>query len=101
MPKTFFKVPDNLIKEWPEVFEDMWITTMPVDYLHSLQIEFVNGRVWEISVADQIGKTESKLLSKKLKETFIEYRDTIKDVQIQLNIDKLRTDVEKSTKNLL
>jgi hypothetical protein len=101
MPKTFFRVPENLIQEWPEVFEDLWISTMPVDYLHSLQIEFVNGRVWEINVSDKIGSSESALLSKKLKETFIEYKDTIKDVQIQLNINKLKSDVEKSTKNFL
>ena len=47
MPKTLFKAPNNLVKEWPEIFEDMWISTMPVTYLHTLQIEFNNGRIWD------------------------------------------------------
>ena len=101
MPKNYFKVPENLIGEWPEIFEDMWISTMPVDYLHTLQIEFVNGRVWEINVNEKIGKEESELLSKRLRETFIEYRDTIKNIQFQVNIEKLKKDVEQSTKDLL
>jgi len=101
MPKNYFKVPENLISEWPEIFEDMWISTMPVDYLHTLQIEFVNGRVWEINITEQIGKEQSEFLSKRLKETFVEYRDTIKDVQFQLNIKKLKKDIAQSTKNFL
>jgi hypothetical protein len=101
MPKSFFKVPDNLVGEWPEIFEDMWISTMPVDYLHTLQIEFTDGRVWEIDISEKMDREESKVLSERLKETFVEYRDTIKTVQFQMNINKLKKDIEFSTKNLL
>jgi hypothetical protein len=101
MPKKYFKVPENLIGEWPEIFEDMWMSTMPVDYLHTLQIEFTDGRVWEINVSERLGKEESSLLSKKLKETFVEYRETIKNIQFKVNIEKLKRDVEHSTKDFL
>lgn len=101
MPKTFFKVPDSVINEWPEIFEDMWMSTMPISYLHSLQIEFVNGRVWEINVKEQLGKVEAALLSRKLLDTFQEYRESIKNVEFKLDVDRLKTDISNSTKDLL
>ena len=101
MPKQYFKVPSNLINEWPEIFEDMWISTMPVHYLHTLQIEFVNGRVWEINVSEQLRKVEAEALSRKLLETFREYRDSIKNVDFKLDVSRLKKDISESTKHLL
>ena len=101
MPNLFFRVPDNLVKEWPEVFEDMWMSTMPVTYLQILQIEFKNGRVWEINVTEQLKKSSPESLSTRLVETFREYRDTIKKVDFQLDIDRLKKDILTSTKDLL
>ena len=101
MPKVLFRVPENLVQEWPEVFEDMWISTMPVHYLHTLQIEFKDGRVWEINIKDQLEKVEAKQLSLKLVDTFREYRDTIKKVDFQLDVDRLKDDIAGLTKDLL
>ena len=101
MPNLFFRVPDNLVREWPEVFEDMWMSTMPVSYLQTLQIEFKNGRVWEINVKEQLKKSSPESLSTRLVETFREYRDTIKKVDFQLDIDRLKKDILTSTKDLL
>lgn len=101
MPKSLFKVPENLVQEWPEIFEDMWISTMPVHYLHTLQIEFTNGRVWEINITEQLGKVEADVLSDKLLDTFKEYRDSIKKVDFRINVKKLKEDINDSTKGLL
>lgn len=101
MPNLFFRVPDNLVREWPEVFEDMWMSTMPVSYLQTLQIEFKNGRVWEINVKEQLKKSSPESLSSRLVETFKEYRDTIKKVDFQLDVDRLKKDILTSTKDLL
>ena len=101
MPKSLFKIPTNLVDEWPEIFEDMWISTMPVNYLHTLQIEFTNGRIWEINIKEQLGKVESETLSKKLLETFKEYHDSIKTVDFQLDVIRLKGDISNLTKDIL
>ena len=101
MPKPLFRVPENLVQEWPEIFEDMWISTMPVNYLHTLQIEFKNGRVWEINITEQLARTEAEMLSNKLLDTFKEYRDSIKKVDFKINVGKLKDDILSSTKDLL
>jgi hypothetical protein len=101
MPKSLFKVPSNLVNEWPEIFEDMWMSTMPLNYLHTLQIEFTNGRVWEINIKEQLAKVESEILSKKLLETFKEYQDSIKKINFHLDVVRLKDDISSLTKNIL
>lgn len=101
MPKSLFKVPTNLVNEWPEIFEGMWMSTMPLNYLHTLQIEFTNGRVWEINIKEQLDKVESATLSKKLLETFKEYQDSIKKIDFQLDVIRLKDDISSLTKNIL
>jgi hypothetical protein len=101
MPKSLFKVPTNLVNEWPEIFEDMWMSTMPLNYLHTLQIEFTNGRVWEINIKEQLGKVESDILSKKLLETFKEYQDSIKKINFHMDVIRLKDDISNLTKDIL
>ena len=43
MPNPLFKPPRHLVKEWPEVFEDLYMNTMPVAYLDSVRLDFTDG----------------------------------------------------------
>lgn len=101
MPKPLFKPPKHLIKEWPEIFEDLYMNTMPVAYLLLLRLEFNNGRIWEIDVQEQIGKTDPQVMAEKLLSTFKEYRDDIKKIDFQMDIERLKSDIKESSKNLL
>jgi hypothetical protein len=92
MPKTLFKAPNNIVKEWPEIFEDMWISTMPVIYLHTLQIEFNNGRIWEFELKENISDSDSTMLSNKLKDLLSEYYTSISRIHFELDIDRLKVD---------
>jgi hypothetical protein len=99
--KPLFRPPKNLIQEWPEVFEDLYMNTMPVHYLEMLRIEFEDGRVWEINVQEQLSTTHSDIIADRLVDTFQEYREEIKKIDFKVNIDKLKTDVRNSSKKIL
>lgn len=101
MSKPLFRPPKNLIQEWPEVFEDLYMNTMPVHYLEMLRIEFEDGRVWEINVQEQLSTTHSDIIADRLVNTFQEYREEIKKIDFKVNIDKLKTDVRNSSKKIL
>lgn len=100
MPKPLFRPPKNLIQEWPEVFEDLYMNTMPVHYLDMLRIEFEDGRVWEINVQEQLSTTHSDIIADRLVDTFQEYREEIKKIDFKVNINKLKTDVRNSSKKI-
>jgi len=101
MPKPLFRPPENLIKEWPEVFEDLYMNTMPVHYLDIIRLEFGNGRVWEINIREQLTHSHSDIVANKLIETFQEYKDEIKKIDFKINIDKLKSDIGEETKRIL
>jgi len=101
MPKRFFKPPKNVIQEWPEIFEDMYMSTIPVKYMHSVEIEFNDGRLWEINIAEQLENEEAENVAKKLIEAFREYQDEIHNMNFSVDIEKLKNDVIKSTKGFL
>lgn len=100
MPKPLFRPPKNLIQEWPEVFEDLYMNTMPVHYLEMLRIEFEDGRVWEINVQEQLSSTHSDIIADRLVDTFQEYREEIKKIDFKVNVDKLKTDIRNSSKKI-
>lgn len=101
MPKPLFKPPKHLVKEWPEVFEDLYMNTMPVAYLIQLVLEFNNGRIWEINVQEQLAASDADTVADKLLSTFQEYRNDIKKIDFQMDIERLKQDIKESSKNIL
>jgi hypothetical protein len=89
-----------LIKEWPEVFEDMYMNTMPVAYLKNVRLEFNNGRIWEIDIQEQLGNATDEIVAEKLLDTFQEYKEEIIKVDFAIDIQKLKEDVIKQTKKI-
>lgn len=100
MSSPLFKPPSNMVKEWPEVFEDLYMNTMPVNYVKSLRLEFKNGRVWEIDIQDQLSQISSEALSSKMLDTLHEYRNDIHKIDFSINIEKLKVDIISSTKKI-
>jgi ribosomal protein S18 acetylase RimI-like enzyme len=100
VPKSF-KIPKNLVNEWPEIFEDMYISTMPVEYLHSIKLEFHDGRVWEIAVDEQLTSLKSQAIADRLIETLYEYAEDVKKIDFKVNVEKLKTDIKKEIRKIL
>lgn len=101
MSKPLFKPPRHLVKEWPEVFEDLYMNTMPVAYIISLRLNFTNGRIWEIDVQQQLDEEDSDQIAEKILEIFNEYKSDIQKIDFQMDIEKLKKDIKDSSKNLL
>lgn len=97
MPNPLFKPPKHLIKEWPEVFEDLYMNTMPVAYLDLIHLEFANGRVWEINVKEQLTHEDPDNIADKLLETIQEYKGEIIKIDFKVDIERLKKDIRDST----
>jgi len=99
--RHYFKPPKHLVDEWPEVFRDLYMDTMPVAYVDKMIIEFTDGRVWEINVKDQLKQQDSDALAKKLLDTLSEYKDTIKNLDFKIDVQLLKEDIKNKTKKIL
>ena len=101
MPNPLFKPPRHLVKEWPEVFEDLYMNTMPVAYLERIHLEFADGRVWEIDIKSELAKQTPDSIADILIDTLHEYRDDIQKIDFKVDITKLKRDIKDSSKDLL
>lgn len=101
MSKPLFKPPRHLVQEWPEVFEDLHMNTMPVAYLDMLRLEFNDGRIWEVDVQDQLKSDDAQAVADRLVNIFNEYRDDLKKIDFKMDIDRLKEDIKSSSDKLL
>jgi hypothetical protein len=101
MPNPLFRPPRHLVKEWPEVFEDLYMNTMPVAYLDTINLEFADGRVWQIDIKDQLKEESTDAIADRLIETLSEYKDEIKKIDFKVDVDRLKKDIKDSSKNIL
>ena len=100
MPNPLFKPPRHLVKEWPEVFEDLYMNTMPVAYLDSVRLDFTDGRVWEIDVKNELTKQTADSIADVLLNTLQEYKDEIKKIDFKVDVTRLKNDIASETNKL-
>lgn len=101
MPKKYFKPPKDVIKEWPEVFNEIYMSAMPVKYIHGVELTFQDGRVWEIDLPDQLDLVDEDDIIERLASSIRDFQDDIVTINFQVDIDRLKQDILKLTKNIL
>lgn len=86
-----------MVKQWPEILNDISVSSIPLAYINSIKICFSDGRLWEISLTspnkDKIAEQVDNLVT--------ELDDEIVKIDFDLNIKQLKTDIEKTTNNVL
>lgn len=101
MSNPLFKPPRHLVKEWPEVFEDLYMNTMPVAYLELVHFEFRDGRIWAVDVKEELKKTSAEEFAQRLFDMMTEYKEDVIKLDFKVDINKLKTDILDSTKTIL
>ncbi len=101
MNELFFNDQDYLINEWPEVFEDMQVNTIPVAYLDYVQLTFKTGMIWKIDIKNYLNTLEADTIADLLRELLNEYKNEIKTLKYKLNTDTLKKDIKKLSHPLL
>ncbi len=93
------QLPKEVIDHWPEVFKDVHIDVVPLEYLNSVRVEFTDGKIWDIDI--NTDKKPVKDLEKSLDDLFEQYQNVIKNVDFRLDTDKVKADITKRTKKFL
>lgn len=100
MPKSK-KLPKDVIDHWPEVFKDVDISVVPVQYLHSVRIFFKDGKVWDIDVNKTKQTKGIKTIEKAMEELFFEYEDSIQNIDFRLDTAKVKADIQGRTRHFM
>ena len=94
-------LPSEAIQLWPEVFGDIKLNAIPLNYVYSLLIKFKDGRTWEIKVTNKTKKNGWKSFEKSLQELCQTYEEFIVEVDCKIDTDRVKKDVERLTHKFL
>ena len=103
MPKKNKKLSHDVVNHWPEIFEDIEIKAVPIEYLRSINVHFTDGKVWEIDIDRRSVRHTSgaRELEDALEDLFEQYEDVIEGVDFKLDTEKVKLDIQSRTKSFL
>jgi hypothetical protein len=88
------KLPKEVIDHWPEVFEDVEVEVVPIEYLHSIRVSFDDGITWDIDVKKDADDYD---IESSVADLFETYQDSIIHIDFRLDTEKVKRDVSKRT----
>jgi hypothetical protein len=94
-PET--QLPPEVVGHWPEVFEDLDVKVVPLEYLHSVRVFFKDGKVWDIDIQKSKRSGSGDQLEDTLENLFKEYEDVIVNVDFRLDTARLKRDIQRRT----
>jgi hypothetical protein len=92
------RLPPDVVKHWPEVFNDVEIQTIPIEYLVSVRVEFDDGKIWDIELDKKKQDATREELEESLSTFFEEYSDSITNIDFRLDTKKVINDVKARTR---
>lgn len=92
------KLPPEVIDQWPEVFKDVDVEVVPIEYLHSIRVSFVDGKIWDIDLTKDAGQVD---IETAIEDLITEYEDQIINLDFRLDTDKVKKDIQKRTRRFL
>ena len=95
MPKNK-KLPPDVIDHWPEVFNEIEIDVIPIEYLDSVRVQFEDGKTWDIDVKKSRDKTDLDI-ENAIEDLFDTYADSIVNVDFRLDTEKVKHDIQNRT----
>ena len=94
-------LPKDVIEHWPEVFGDVQLNVVPLRYLHTVLVNFKDGKSWEIKITSDTKRKGWKAFEKTLCELVKNYDDRVDNVDFKLDTKRVRKDIELSTQKFL
>ncbi len=94
-------LPREHIEHWPEVFGEVTVNAVPLEYLNKVLVKFKDGRSWEIRITTKIKRNGWQSFEKSMSELCITYQDSIDFVDFRLDTSRVKKDIERITNKFL
>ena len=94
-------LPKDVIDYWPEVYGEVKLNVLPLNYLSAVLINFKDGKTWEIKVTNKTKQEGWNAFENSLSELFKSYEHKILDIDFKLDTKKIKVDIERKTQTFL
>jgi len=99
--KNWVQLSQHFVKQWPEVLEGIELTKMPVDYVNKVHLYLKNNITVTIDVQKTLQKASQTHTAAMLKRYITKHYKTIKFVDLEFNVTKIKKDVQGKTNKIL
>lgn len=95
--------PGELKDAWPEIFGEVEMNVIPLNYVVSITLTFKNDKVWEIEFLPETQKDEKAWakFEEEVYEIVDSYDDEIEGIDFRLDTDRIKEDISKTTQAFL
>ena len=80
---------------WHDIFESIDMDVLPVEYMNRIIISFEDGTEWDIDIKDSRAKQPIEEIEDTINELFLEYDDTITNIDFRMDMERLKTELTK------
>lgn len=91
------KLPEDVIRHWPEVFKGIEVKTIPLEYLRHIEVVFKNRKKWIIECNPNVSQTK---FNKDIRDLFDEYGPKISKVDFAIDSQRIKDDIQKGTQKV-
>ena len=98
---TVKKLNKEVIESWPEIFEEVDLKVVPIQYLCSVHVKFKDDRVWNIEIGSNSRDSNWQIIEKNIQELIANYKSHIDSIDFKLDTDKIKKDICKTTQKFL
>ena len=91
------KLPEDVIRHWPEVFKNIEVKTIPLEYLQSINVTFKNRKKWIIDCSPTVSQ---KRFENDIRNLFKQYGPEIRSVDFAIDSQRLKKDIQQGTQKV-
>jgi hypothetical protein len=94
-------LPKDIVDQWPEIFNEIDVKAVPLEYLDSMRIIFKDGKIWLFRLKNKSKITETDEFKENLETLIDTYRENIEHIDFRLDVEKVKKDVVKKTNSFM
>ena len=95
------KLSKTVIESWPEIFEDVSLNVVPIQYLCSIHVKFKDQKIWDINIKQEHRQEQWQVIEKNIQEIIKTYKKNIESIDFKLDTDKIKKDISRTTHKFL
>jgi hypothetical protein len=94
-------LPKDIVDQWPEIFNEIDVKAVPLEYLDSMRIIFKDGKIWLFRLKNKSKIVETDDFKENLETLIDTYRENIEHIDFRLDVDKVKKDIVKKTNSFM
>lgn len=95
------KLPSEVVNYWPEIFKDIEIKAIPIEYIRAINVILTDGTVWTVDIDREKEAIDVDDIEQIIEEILEENEDSVETVDFKLDTEQIKQDIKKRTNQFM